>query len=80
MKRAVLLFLVLLCCSVAANGDAPKRPRILGIASVHIYVIDIDKARDFYSKLIGIRLEQGVCFGKSRPCLRSAGAGIKQSS
>ncbi len=68
MKRPPLLLTVLLCCAAAASSDAPKRPRISGIGGVHIYVIDIDKARDFYSKLIGIRWEQGVCFDKSRPC------------
>jgi len=68
MKRSAVLFAILLWCPVAADSGAPKRPRMSGIGSVHIYVIDIDKARDFYSKLIGIRWEQGVCFDKSRPC------------
>jgi catechol 2,3-dioxygenase-like lactoylglutathione lyase family enzyme len=68
MKRSALLFTILLCCAAAASSDVPKRPRISGIGSVHIYVIDIDKARDFYSKLIGIRWEHGVCFDESRPC------------
>jgi catechol 2,3-dioxygenase-like lactoylglutathione lyase family enzyme len=49
MKRPVFLFAVLLCCSVAASSDIPKRPRILGIAEVKFFSTNLRAARDFYS-------------------------------
>ena len=49
MKRSALLLAALLCCSVAADSDAPKRPRILGIEGVTIYVSSVDEARAFYN-------------------------------
>ncbi len=52
MKRLVLLFAVLLCCSGTASSDAPKRPRIFGIVRVQILTSDISAARSFYSKVL----------------------------
>jgi catechol 2,3-dioxygenase-like lactoylglutathione lyase family enzyme len=52
MKRPAFLLTVLLCCAVAANSDAPKRPRILGIAGVTILVSDVPASRSFYQKVI----------------------------
>ena len=52
MKRFTLLFAVLLWCSAAASGNAPKRPRILGIAAVTILTSDIPEARGFYRQII----------------------------
>ena len=37
----------------AAPPDAPKRPKILGIAHISLYVHDMDKARSFYKDLLG---------------------------
>ena len=34
--------------------DKPKRPRITGIDHVRLYVTDIGKANDFYSKIVGL--------------------------
>ena len=52
MKRPALLLAVFLCCAVAANSDAPNRPRIFGIEGVSIYVSDAHKARAFYDALL----------------------------
>jgi len=68
MKRSALLFAILLCCAAAASSDAPKRPHITGIDHVRFYVTDIDKSREFYSKLVGIRWQQGVCAEQTLPC------------
>jgi catechol 2,3-dioxygenase-like lactoylglutathione lyase family enzyme len=48
--------------------DTPKRPRITGVDHVRLYVTDIEKSREFYSKLIGVRSNGGMCFDDSRPC------------
>ena len=53
MKRlALFLTCLLVCCSVAAPRKPPKRPHILGIAGVTIFVSDIEAARKFYRNLI----------------------------
>jgi len=49
MKRLAFALTILLCYAAASTGDAPKRPRILGIAYVRILVTNLEKARDFYS-------------------------------
>ncbi len=41
-----------LCASIAA-GQAPRRPRITGVAHVALYVHDIEAARRFYKDLLG---------------------------
>ena len=63
MKRPALVFAVLLCCSVAAGSDAPKRPRIFGIARVQILTSDISAARSFYSKVLGHAHDCNWCEG-----------------
>lgn len=52
MKRSALTLAILLCCSTASNSDTPKRPRILGIASVRILTRDLAAAKDFFSKVL----------------------------
>src|SRR5467141_3627317 len=68
MKRYLLVVTATLVCLPLAAQDKPKRPRITGIDHVRIYVTAIDKSRDFYSKLMGVRLEGGLCFAASHPC------------
>ena len=60
MKRPVLLFAVLLCCSVGASSDAPKRPPILGIAGVRIAA---PREAGFYTKQLGFNAEGEICGG-----------------
>jgi len=52
----------------ALNSSPPARPKITGIDHVRIYVSDIEKSREFYSKLFGIRLKGGMCFDTSNRC------------
>ena len=40
--------------ALASRGDQPKRPRILGINRVSVYVSNIEKSRDFYSEVLGL--------------------------
>lgn len=40
--------------------DAPKRPRITGIDHVRLYVTDIDKSREFYTKYVGLPAHPGL--------------------
>ena len=60
--------------------DKIKRPRITGIDHVRLYVTDIDKSREFYSKLMGVRQGGGMClcFEDSDRCF-AAGWGRNQS-
>lgn len=48
-----LVTLSLLCISLAAGADAPKRPKILGIAHIALFVHDVDKSRQFYKDFLG---------------------------
>jgi catechol 2,3-dioxygenase-like lactoylglutathione lyase family enzyme len=52
MKRINLFIAGLLWCAATLAQDHPPRPKILGIASVHIYSTNIAAARDFYSKVL----------------------------
>ena len=53
MKKAAWIFASLLLCFPAlASRKPPKRPHILGIAGVTIYVSDPTEARKFYLKLV----------------------------
>lgn len=49
MKKLALL---LVACSICA-ADGPKRPRILGVAHMALYVSDLAKARAFYKDFLG---------------------------
>ena len=51
-KAALILASLLLCFPVLAKRKPPKRPRLLAIAGVTIYVSDIPEARKFYLKLV----------------------------
>src|SRR5260370_9030855 len=50
--RLALLVTFLLCCSVAAESDTAKRPRILGIAEVRCVAPYIGAARSFYAQCL----------------------------
>jgi catechol 2,3-dioxygenase-like lactoylglutathione lyase family enzyme len=56
-----------LIASPLAAQDQPPRPKISRIDHVRIYVTDIGKSRQFYSKLIGVR-PGGMCFYTPLPC------------
>ncbi len=48
--------------------NLPARPRITGIDHVRISITDIEKSRDFYSELFGVRFKGGMCFYGWSPC------------
>jgi catechol 2,3-dioxygenase-like lactoylglutathione lyase family enzyme len=60
-KSALLLACLLLCLSTAANRKPPKRPRILAIAGVTIFVSDVESARKFYRNLVDPDHTCGYC-------------------
>jgi catechol 2,3-dioxygenase-like lactoylglutathione lyase family enzyme len=68
MKRPIWLLPFTLLSLPLLAQDQPKRPRITGIDHVRIYVTDINKSSQFYTKLIGVRHRGGMCSGASRPC------------
>jgi catechol 2,3-dioxygenase-like lactoylglutathione lyase family enzyme len=55
VKRFAFFFAVLLSCATAASSDAPKRPRILGIAGVKVFCTDLRATRNFYSQVLGAK-------------------------
>ena len=73
MKHATILLAVgfLLQMAVLHSGaqDKPKRPRITGIDHVRLYVTDVSKANDFYSKIVGLPTKTAYgCRTVSLPC------------
>jgi catechol 2,3-dioxygenase-like lactoylglutathione lyase family enzyme len=69
MHRFVLgsIALLLTLPSLLAQ-DKIARPRITGIDHVSIYVTDVNKSRQFYAKLFGVRPGGGACNDKSGRC------------
>jgi catechol 2,3-dioxygenase-like lactoylglutathione lyase family enzyme len=57
VKRTIfsscLVILAFACCPAAAQRLEVKRPKILGVAHVALYVSDLQKARTFYEDLLG---------------------------
>ncbi len=54
MKVAVaLLALIFLGAGPGVAQDAPKRPKITGVAHISVFVHDIAKAREFYKDFLG---------------------------
>jgi catechol 2,3-dioxygenase-like lactoylglutathione lyase family enzyme len=50
----ITVVLLLCCLSLSAEGvDAPKRPHILGVAHMALFVSDLQKAREFYEDFLG---------------------------
>jgi len=54
MKRLTLFLVSFFSCAAITAQDQPARPRILGIAGVHIYVSNIAAARGFYSNVLNL--------------------------
>ena len=59
-----VLFLITIALGVLAQ-DAPKRPRITGIAHVAFYASDVKKARTFYEDLLGYQEPYNLSVGGS---------------
>jgi catechol 2,3-dioxygenase-like lactoylglutathione lyase family enzyme len=58
MKETIFCFLILLSASISGQPasqikNAPKRPKITGVAHIALYVKNIDKARAFYEDFLG---------------------------
>jgi catechol 2,3-dioxygenase-like lactoylglutathione lyase family enzyme len=69
VMRGITSFLatVSLCQPLAAQTK-PTRPRITGIAQVRLYVTDLGKSREFYTRVLGLPI-WGSCVGVASPCL-----------
>jgi catechol 2,3-dioxygenase-like lactoylglutathione lyase family enzyme len=76
-KHAALLLAVGILLQLATlrspAQDTPKRPRITGIDHVRLYVSDIEKSRQFYSKLPGIWEGGYLCTRSPFPCFSVTG-------
>jgi catechol 2,3-dioxygenase-like lactoylglutathione lyase family enzyme len=67
----IFFLLSLYALTVAATQAQTKRPKILGIAGVTIYVTDLKASRDFYSEKIGLRpLADPACRAPEESCFR----------
>ena len=56
MKKTLLLGFLLaaiFAAAFSASADAPKRPKILGVAHIALFVHDIEKSRAFYKDFLG---------------------------
>lgn len=53
MKRIAFLLLFSTLATIMYAADEVKRPRILGVAHMAIYVSDLQKARSFYKDFLG---------------------------
>ena len=53
MKLLIALILLALLISVPTRADDVKRPRVLGLAHVALFVSDLQKARAFYEDFLG---------------------------
>ncbi|HLV85702.1 MAG TPA: VOC family protein [Candidatus Sulfotelmatobacter sp.] len=68
-----IVFFVLACCVAAwlatpLVAQEPTRPPITGIAHVRVYVTDLRKSTDFYSRMLGLPMRSGGCTGMMRHC------------
>jgi catechol 2,3-dioxygenase-like lactoylglutathione lyase family enzyme len=54
-------------CGETLDGQS-VRPKITGIDHVRVYVSDMPKSREFYSKALGLPTSGGNCWGSARPC------------
>jgi catechol 2,3-dioxygenase-like lactoylglutathione lyase family enzyme len=68
-KRATVLLVAGLLYQLAFAQDKPKRPRITGIDHIRLYVTDVSKANDFYSRIVGLPTKTAYgCRTASLPC------------
>jgi catechol 2,3-dioxygenase-like lactoylglutathione lyase family enzyme len=68
MKYLLSLLVVAAFSVPLAAQNKVTRPKITGIDHVRIYVTDVDKSRQFYEKLVGVRLKGGMCFENPGRC------------
>ena len=53
MKSFALTLVLVLCVSLPLRAAEPKRPPIIGISHIALYVHDIEKSRHFYKDFLG---------------------------
>jgi catechol 2,3-dioxygenase-like lactoylglutathione lyase family enzyme len=73
LKIAAVVLIAGSCLLVArfhsSAQNKPKRPRITGIDHVLLYVSNIEKAREFYTKFVGLQGNSpGGCIGAPHSC------------
>lgn len=68
MHRVFLWIVAFLLAASPNFANPAPRPRITGIDHVRIYVTDVNKSREFYSKLFGVRPNGGACNDKTGRC------------
>jgi catechol 2,3-dioxygenase-like lactoylglutathione lyase family enzyme len=72
LKQVVILLAMGLALQLAWQRahaqDQPKRPRITGIDHVRVYVSNLGKSVDFYTRSCGLPASGGNCIGSAVPC------------
>ena len=67
MKVVPLSVVASLLCLTGAAGEQPVRPKLTGIARVRIYATNLDKSREFYARILGLRAGSAGC-GADKTC------------
>ena len=70
-KLVLTILLALTCREVAGQPRRQNdvaRPKITGIAHVRLYSANLDAAREFYQKIVGLSSGVAGCLGIARPC------------
>jgi catechol 2,3-dioxygenase-like lactoylglutathione lyase family enzyme len=68
MTRIFLAFAAAFLSLAGTGVDQPARPKITGIAYVHLYVSNMDRSRAFYGGVLGLPASGGNCAKAARPC------------
>ncbi len=68
MKRILLALSTVLLWFACATFSQPERPKIYGIAFVRFKSVDMQKSRDFYSKILGLASGSDGCRGATKTC------------
>jgi catechol 2,3-dioxygenase-like lactoylglutathione lyase family enzyme len=68
MKRIVFVLTIAALSLPLCGQDHAPRPKITGIDHVRLYASNVEKSREFYTKIVGLPSSGGGCVGDSRPC------------
>jgi catechol 2,3-dioxygenase-like lactoylglutathione lyase family enzyme len=68
MKRLALILTIAAFSLPLGAQTPPPRPKITGIAHVRVFVTDLQKSSEFYSKMLGLRRGSAGCTGSKLPC------------
>ena len=74
MRKIILIIAIGLATTAVHAADGVARPKIYGIAYVKVKATDIEKAKEFYGGVLGLRAEGESCAGVTVPCFSINGS------